>query len=84
MLPTPPGDFDEDGDIDGHDFLVWQQGFDTTYDSDVLADWEANFGFGTGASLMAISTAVPEPATSAFVVSGLLASMLASRRQRRI
>jgi len=83
MLPAPPGDFDEDGDIDGHDFLVWQQGGspDPLSASD-LADWEANFG--TGVSLMAISTAVPEPATSAFVVSGLFALILVTRRQRRI
>ncbi len=54
-------DFDNDGDIDGFDFLSWQLGFGTTGaavaadgdsdgDSDVdasdLSDWEA--GFGTG------------------------------------
>ena len=52
-------DFDEDGDIDGFDFLAWQRGFgsmgaigagdgdsdnDNDVDSDDLVDWEAGFG----------------------------------------
>jgi hypothetical protein len=53
-----PGDFDEDGDVDGRDFMQWQRGNspDPLSASD-LADWQSNYGFG---SLAAI-TAVPEP-----------------------
>jgi len=55
-LPSLPqdGDFDEDGDIDGTDFLIWQQ------DSNIgsLGDWETNFG--TSAPLPA-TVAIPEP-----------------------
>lgn len=53
------GDFDGDGDVDGADFLTWQQGFGTIYDSADLADWEANYG----APFAVASAAVPEPST---------------------
>ena len=45
-VPEPSGDFDEDGDTDGADFLIWQQG-DSPFalsDSD-LAFWEDDFGY---------------------------------------
>jgi hypothetical protein len=47
------GDFDNDGDVDGRDFLVWQR------DPHVgdLADWQENYGAGALAS----AAAVPEP-----------------------
>lgn len=51
-------DFDIDGDIDGHDFLVWQRGGSPNPLSNAdLALWRAQFGVG------ALSTAsgVPEP-----------------------
>ena len=50
-----PGDFDNDGDVDGRDFLVWQRNPSVGN----LADWQANYG----ASLTAAATAVPEPGT---------------------
>ncbi|QEG35768.1 hypothetical protein Pr1d_30740 [Bythopirellula goksoeyrii] len=51
------GDFDQDGDVDGNDFLVWQR------DSSVgnLADWQTNYGLA--APLAANSSAVPEPSS---------------------
>ena len=39
-----PGDFDEDGDVDGRDFLIWQQ-TDPLSTSD-LTDWQTNYGVG--------------------------------------
>ncbi|MBN1855295.1 MAG: autotransporter-associated beta strand repeat-containing protein [Pirellulales bacterium] len=47
---TLAGDFDLDGDVDGADFLVWQQGFGTSYDTADLADWKTNFGTTGGSS----------------------------------
>jgi hypothetical protein len=47
------GDFDNDGDVDGRDFLAWQRNPSVGN----LADWQANFGAG---SLGAVA-AVPEP-----------------------
>ncbi|MCA9235194.1 MAG: hypothetical protein KDA44_06970, partial [Planctomycetales bacterium] len=42
-----PGDFDEDGDVDGGDFLAWQRGNSPTpLSADDLAAWQANFGGG--------------------------------------
>ncbi len=38
------GDFDNDGDTDGADFLAWQRGFGTTHDASDLNDWQQNFG----------------------------------------
>lgn len=66
-----PGDFDEDGDVDGKDYLIWQQGgsHDPLSSSD-LAEWEANYGAGTD-SLSSL-VAVPEPASFTSAVIGLL------------
>jgi hypothetical protein len=65
VLPPPPnyGDFDNDDDTDGQDFLAWQQGFgissgasgvdgDADADSDVDMDdfdiWQANYNMAQG------------------------------------
>ncbi|QEG36431.1 hypothetical protein [Bythopirellula goksoeyrii] len=49
------GDFDDDGDVDGNDFLVWQRNPAVGN----LSDWQANYG----APPLAASASVPEPAT---------------------
>jgi len=70
------GDFDNDADVDGADFLVWQRDLG---DAGNLADWEGNFG--TTSPLVAIS-AVPEP--SALVLLGLAGVIgLLTRRDTR-
>lgn len=58
------GDFDEDGDVDGNDFLVWQR---NTAVGD-LSDWQTNYG--QGAPLSAAAGAVPEPATGLLCLLG--------------
>jgi autotransporter-associated beta strand protein len=55
--PTTPGDFDQDGDVDGRDFLVWQRNPGIGN----LADWQNNYGSNGGP--LSASTAVPEPST---------------------
>ncbi len=52
------GDYDADGDVDGRDFLAWQQNTSVG----TLATWQAAYG---GGSLTAI-VAVPEPGTLGF------------------
>ncbi|MDC0936664.1 hypothetical protein OAS39_10285, partial [Pirellulales bacterium] len=60
------GDFDIDGDVDGFDFLAWQRGFGTLYESNDLATWELNYG---AVPLLANNTtAVPEPSPLLLVV----------------
>lgn len=70
-LATPPagtpGDFDLDADVDGADFLLWQQGFGTTYAAADLADWQANFGQLAAAAAVG---AIPEPGSSLLALSG--------------
>ena len=75
------GDFDEDGDVDGNDFLVWQQGGSPNgATSSDLARWQDHFGEGAGAS--AFASAVPEPASALLAMLGL-GWLAATRRRRR-
>ncbi|QDS98185.1 hypothetical protein [Adhaeretor mobilis] len=59
--PVVPGDFDDDDDVDGADFLVWQRDLG---DESSLSTWQTNYGSGVGLSVAA--SAVPEP--SSFVL----------------
>src|SRR5690606_17154808 len=91
LFVTAPGgddaDFDDDQDVDGADFLIWQRGFggagsngtgDANGDSQVnaqdLAIWKAAFG---GAAV----SAVPEPTGAA--LGGLALLGLARLRKYR-
>ena len=80
---TDSADFDEDGDVDIADLMIWQRGYgatgsgslatgDANGDSNVddldLAVWHDQFGAGAG-SLDAIA-AVPEPAVWALALLG--------------
>jgi autotransporter-associated beta strand protein len=56
------GDFDNDGDVDGRDFLVWQRNPSLGN----LGDWQANYGVGA----LSASTAVPEPSAFVLVLLG--------------
>jgi autotransporter-associated beta strand protein/T5SS/PEP-CTERM-associated repeat protein len=68
------GDFDNDGDVDGRDFLVWQRN-PSVGD---LADWQSNYGVGTLSSI----NAVPEP-KSALLLLAVAILLPASRFSRR-
>ena len=88
---APLGDFDGDGDIDGADFLIWQNNFpnsdggqisfsgDSDGDGDVdgadFLNWQNNFP--TPASSL---SAVPEPATAALLALAGSAWLLRRRR----
>ncbi len=88
-------DFDQDGDIDGSDFLAWQRGFgsgmtlaqgDANGDGQVddldLAAWQSQFGVAASIALQA-TTAVPEPSSMMLVMGFLLALPASSRFVRR-
>jgi hypothetical protein len=85
-------DFDDDGDVDGADFLTWQRGFggaaayggdfngDSTVNGADLTVWKGQFGqFGQSG----LATAVAEPC-SAFLAVPLLAGLAATSRRRRV
>jgi hypothetical protein len=78
-VPELEGDFDNDGDTDGNDFLTWQRGeLPTPLSQSDLADWEANFG--AAASLSANSSQVPEPATGFMLMLGAAVVMFTGGR----
>ncbi len=74
--PGTAGDFDQDGDVDGADFLLWQR--DTGVGT--LTDWQNNFG--TTASLPAAG-AVPEPASAVLAICVAMSAMGLTARRRR-
>ncbi len=79
------GDFDNDGDVDGSDFLRWQRGDSPNNGSaGDLSDWETNYGVGAGplSGLAAGVGTIPEPST-AVLFSLALAGLAAGRRRRR-
>jgi|GEM_PF-1666051 len=86
-------DFDNDGDVDGRDFLKWQRGAgltgqtnnsngdangDGTVNSLDLSVWQSQYG---SAPLVAASIAVPEPNTAAMLIVSVVGLALASRRR---
>jgi hypothetical protein len=89
LSAIPSADFDEDGDVDGRDFLAWQRGYgktigaklsqgDADRDGDVdaadLALWSEAYG---APGLAAV--AIPEPNVSILIAFG--AVLLVGRRQ---
>lgn len=63
------GDFDNDGDVDGQDFLVWQRGDSPRpLSAEDLADWQASYGTGS----LAARHAVPEPSSWLLIVIACL------------
>ena len=92
VTPVPVADFDNDGDVDGDDFLRWQIGFpmlsgaapiDGDYDHDGDVDgndflgWQIEFGSGRGSA----TVSVPEPATIGLLLS-LTAAGISARGRR--
>ena len=83
--PPQPGDFNDDGVVDGADFLRWQRGGSPLPLSAVdLLAWKTNFGIPdvTAAYVETASPPVPEPAGywQAFVATlGLFAAHLRRR-----
>jgi hypothetical protein len=67
-----PGDFDNDGDVDGRDFLTWQRNPGVGS----LSDWQNNYGTG---GLAAVSS-VPEPSAALLAVACGLAFMVQRKR----
>jgi hypothetical protein len=74
-----PGDFDQNGGVDGRDFLSWQRGESPApASSDDYGHWKTNFGVSPSHS--PVTTAVPEPAAWFLALS---LSLAARRRPSR-
>lgn len=86
LLPAPSGDFDDDGTVDGADFLTWQRQLGATADpagegadgngdgvvnGEDLAVWREGF-VGNEAAPAAAPLSVPEPSAAALLLVGLL------------
>ncbi len=77
-LPEQDGDFDNDNDVDGADFLVWQR--DPNVGS--LSVWEDTFGAPLSlASSLASTVAVPEPTTGTMLLGAMASVGLLMRRR---
>ncbi len=88
-------DFDGDGDVDGNDFLIWQQGFGTAggqpqgnadgmgnIDGADLAIWKDQFGTG-GAATPAVA-GIPEPAAALMALAAAVGIAAIRRRPRDV
>lgn len=63
------GDFNNDGRVDGRDFLAWQRGSSPNPLSAAdLAEWQTHYGNGA----LAANVAIPEPSTLAGALVGLM------------
>ena len=73
-IPTL-GDYDDDQDVDGSDFLLWQTGGSPNNDSTGdFASWISNYGTTYPPLASAAAVTVPEPNTAALIaLSALLA-----------
>jgi hypothetical protein len=91
-LPAVPGDFDSDGDVDGADFVAWQNHFPTAngatlVDGDADADgdvdgadfvvWQTNFPFAPGST----ASPIPEPGSIGLIAIGSVACLFARYRR---
>jgi hypothetical protein len=90
--PGDDADFDNDNDVDGNDFLIWQRGVGVgtdnaagdangsgTVDGSDLAIWRSNFG----STATAAAGAIPEPASLMLLSLGLAAWGITSRRKAK-
>jgi sulfatase modifying factor 1 len=79
IIPEPSADFDDNGIVDGLDFLKWQRGETPDLGSaEELALWESQFGT-TVPPLSALTVAIPEPST--LLLASLASLLICTRTQ---
>lgn len=97
VTPKIFGDYDEDNDVDGTDFLVWQRAFGTTSfdspadgNSDGTVDvedldlWRDQFGTMVSSQTSAPWQAIPEPSTVLLLLGGEIALIVINGIRRRV
>lgn len=86
FLPLKPGDFNNDGVVDGLDLARWQEDFGQNRDSDADADGDSDgqdfltWQRQAGVNLSALTESIPEPA-SVLQAFGVLLFGIGFRRQ---
>ena len=94
IIQIGDADFNDDGLVDGDDFLTWQVGlgvgsthsegdasFDGVVNNDDLLAWRNQYGSVTATALTALST--PEPSTSALLASAAFSVLARGRGTRK-
>jgi hypothetical protein len=92
IVRVATADFDQDGDVDGADFLAWQRGLGggtTLAEGDADGDGSVNaidlaawrFQFGSSAAAVALGSSIPEPrGVTACLVFAVILSAVGRRR----
>jgi hypothetical protein len=88
IVDPQPADFNQDGAVDGADFLAWQRGLGVTHSEPQLSAWREDFGEGAIANTISSQdmSLVPEPAgvsLSLLVLSMRLPSVSRAARTTR-
>jgi pimeloyl-ACP methyl ester carboxylesterase len=77
-LNPASADFDDDGDVDGRDFLVWQRGGSPdSFSAGDLSLWQSQYG---NPALNVDAVAVPEPGATELVLLMVLCTSVGRRR----
>ena len=96
ISPVLDADFDDDGDVDGKDFLAWQRGYGLTGGSATNANGDADgdmdvdqadlvawkIQYGTTGLLAPVTAAVPEPSSACLFLMAGLGCLVGARRSR--
>ncbi len=80
VAPEPDSaDFDDDGDVDGRDFLIWQRGDSPRpFSAEDLALWQSQYDT---VPPLSSAVAIPEPLSIALVSGALCFHLLHGRRR---
>jgi T5SS/PEP-CTERM-associated repeat protein len=81
--PELAGDFNEDGNVDASDYVIWRNGWHSTFTTADYDTWRAHFGEQTGlnAGRSPYFGEIPEPSDTLLIFT--IASVSASRRSVR-
>jgi hypothetical protein len=85
QAPHVPGDFNQDGEVDGADYVIWRTGMGTTYSQQDYTVWRTHFGYASAAGSGAAQSqsSIPEPtALTLALIAATFITNLATRRAR--
>jgi hypothetical protein len=85
-----PGDYNDNGVVDGADYVLWRNGGPLQNEVDTpgtvsvadYTEWRARFGNTSGSGSLA-GGGVPEPSAAALLIAAIVGSMIGTRRTGR-